>query len=568
MPTMVYQYGLLPPVHGEEIVRSQLRATHDYQNDLVAIERGRRSALRAIDDASDEVREAALILRAAIRNMRKSAEQELRAARKRARADAADELARIQVLDELIRRDAREITPCWWGSYLDVEARHQQSRAQPLYGDDAMTPNDPSFRRGPRWQDAVPVSDPRRHWWMAEGQLGVQLQGGISVEDALGCVDTRLRIEHRATDRRGRRYCTLWMRVGSDGRRAPLWAAWPLKIHRDLPAGAVIKWARVSVRPEGTRERWTVEITVDVPPAEQKARPAGGTLIVEWGWTPLADGGIRVASWCDDRGDSGDVVLPARIAGGIVKPHGIRAVRDLVRNDAREQIARIIREDASAPVFARQAAATMHLWGSPLRFRALWMQWREHLGGAGVAPRVRMVCGRRGYDPVCEDREDHPAYAALAEYVRRDLHLHGYEAGARANALRYRRDWYRCLAREWRGRYRAVLYSDQDLSHEARWGDDSDVRFAASPSKLRDAVKQAFGDDAIGARWRVLGEDEERPWCERTRDAWIGGGARGDGRFAALKAKTANAWAARRARKRVNSPDAGTARNGAAKAAG
>ena len=43
MTLRVYRYGCLPPIEGVDVVRAQLRAAHDYRNDLVAIERGRRA---------------------------------------------------------------------------------------------------------------------------------------------------------------------------------------------------------------------------------------------------------------------------------------------------------------------------------------------------------------------------------------------------------------------------------------------------------------------------------------------------------------------------------------------
>lgn len=559
----VYQFGLLPPTHNEALVRQQLRAAHEYRNDLVAIERGRRTALRAIDD-TDEVREMVEKVRAAPKSTRKAALRDLSAARKQARTDAADELARISGLDASIRRDARAVTSCHWGSYLGIEAAHQQSRAQPLYGDDGLTPNDPAFVRGPRWRAAFAPDDPRQHWWLAAGQLGVQLQGGLGVEDALSGTDRRVKLELGPPGKRGRRYGQLSLRVGSDGRE-PIWATWPIKIHRDIPAGATLKWVRVSVRPEGLRERWTVEITVDLPVSTATdRRPALGAVAIEWEWSRVGDA-IRVARWCDDRGGAGAVELPAAIAIGITKPNGIRAVRDLVLNDARHRLVRAIRESA-VPDFAQRAAATMHLWHSPQRFRALAMQWQRWLGDE--APPVRMVQRMAKLEPRCESAE-HPAYAILAEWERRDAHLYNYEAGARGEALRERRELYRCLAAKWRKMYAVVLLSDQDLSREARWGKDSDVRFVAGVSELRTALRHAFGEeDTIDARWRDgAGEDNERPWCERTRDAWLAGGARGDGRFAKRKEKTVNAWAARKAKSAAKQAETEAARNSGGTAA-
>jgi hypothetical protein len=97
--------------------------------------------------------------------------------------------------------------------------------------------------------------------------------------------------------------------------------------------------------------------------------------------------------------------------------------------------------------------------------------------------------------------------------------------------------------------YKRVLLSDQDLSYQARRGDASDVRTTASVHELRMALRNAFGEeDAIDAKWRLPASEDARRWCERVRDAWKAGGARGDGVFAARKEKTTNAWQARKAK--------------------
>lgn len=539
MPTRVYQFGLLPPVEGEELARAQLRAAHEYRNELVAIERGRRAALRAVDDASEAVLEAKAIVRVSTKHARKQAVQALRRARIEARAAAAAELALISERDESIRRDARALCKCYWGTYLGIEAAHQQSRSQPLYGSDAVTPNDPAFQRGPRWRDSFRPGDPRREWWLATGQVGVQLQKGATTAEMLGGEDSRVRLELGPPQKRGRRYGFLWLRVGSRG-RDPVWAKWPIKTHREVPSEAVWKWVRVSVCPDGLRERWTVEITADAPEVP-RARGVGA-VAVEWEWSPLDDGGIRVARWCAN-GERGEIELPARVVSGIKKPSGIRAVRDMILNDAREKIQRAVKEDREAPEFARREAQTMHLWKSAQRFRALAMRWR-----------------------LLERKSS--SFALLDAWERRDAHLYEYEAGVRGEALRERREFYRVLAARWRARFGVALLSDQDLSREARWGDDSDVRFVAGASELRAALRHAFGCDAIDSRWRDRpDESDEREWCERTADAWKAGGARGDGRFAAEKVKSGNAWAARRAKKGGKQVESGVAREAVGKSA-
>src|SRR5579863_7173261 len=137
----VYQYGLRAPTpETARIVAEQLRAAHDYANDLTAIERGRRWALRQVDD-TPEVREAIELVKAATKSDRKAAVVKLRDARRAAREAAPEELERIADLEHSILIDARKLTRCYWGSYLDVEAAHRQSRQAPLYGDDAIEPS-------------------------------------------------------------------------------------------------------------------------------------------------------------------------------------------------------------------------------------------------------------------------------------------------------------------------------------------------------------------------------------------------------------------------------------------
>ena len=509
MTRRVYQFGMRPPTEGAHVVQDQLRAAHQYRNDLVAIERGRRSALRAVDDTA-EVREAVELVVAATKSSRKAAMTRLREARKAARDAVPKELARIQALDEAIRKDARALTTTFWGTYLDIEAAHNQARSAPLYGDDAVTPSDPRFAR-----------------WDGTGQLGMQLQGGVATPNALAGIDTRVRLAMRVSP-----YGMLWLRVRSDG-RAPVWALFPVKVHRSVPNEAQWKWVRVSCRREGLRMRWTCEITVDDPAPHSHTldKELRGAIAVEWEWSPIDDGGIRVARWADDRGKTGEVVLPARIVSGIRKPDGIRAVRDTILNDLRPRLALALREcGEELPTWLREAVSTMVFWKSPSRFYRLVDRWRSE----------RCDAARQ-------------AYEMLDAWWLRDAHLYDYEASARGQALRQRRDWYRVLSAQWSRQYRTILLSDQDLSREARWGEESDVRFTSGVSELRMALRNAFGDEcAIDSRWRdEPGEEEDREWCERTRDAWIAGGARGDGRFAARKEKTVNAWAARKAKKRA-----------------
>jgi hypothetical protein len=546
----VYQFGLRPPIEGEAIVRAQLRGAHDYRNALVAIERGRRYALRLIDD-TPAVQKAIDTVKAATKSTRKSAIMALRLARKEARAAVPDELERIQLLEAEIANKAYNTAACAWGTRLDITRAHHQARSAPLYEDDAITPSDPRFSRGPHSEIAFPSSDPRSTWWLSEGQLAVQLQGGLETSEAMRAKDTRVRIVLVPGGTRGRRYGVLWLRVGSKGNK-PVWAKWPIKLHRAIPDAAQWKWVRVSLRPEATREHWSVEITVDDPaehPHELGVRHTGqmGAVAVEWEWSPVENGSIRVARWADTMGEHGEVFLPALIAAGIRHPDGIRAVRDIALDDFKPKLATAIQESKDKlPTWLREAGNNLHMWKSASRFRDLARRWRIERCDAARS-----------------------AYEILDAWEGRESHLYDYECGARREALRERKDTYRVLAAKWSRHYKTVLLSDQDLSREARFGPESDVRFTAGVSELRSALRNAFGEESsVNTKWRLppLDEEDKKAWCERARDAWMAGGARGDGVFAARKEKVTNAWAARKAKKKATEAEMQGAREEAGNA--
>ena len=542
----VYRLGLREPIHGQELVYAQLRAAHAYRNDLIAIERGRRSALRAIED-TEEVQEAAARVKAATRSTRVAALTALRIARKEARKQAADEIKRIDELDKEIRIGARALTECFWGTYLDIEAGHQQRRVMPLYEDDGVTPNDPHFIG---WQGDL--HDPRIPW---EGQLGVQLQGGLKTADAFKCEDTRIKFERNGLLDGDPRYGRLSIHIGSNG-RDPVWATWPAKMLHcagakrhaavvEIPDAAVWKWVRVSVRHEGRRPQWSCEITVDgvQPHPRRLDKSLSGAVAIAFDWYEK-DGSIVVANWVDSYGERGSISIPASVVSGIHKPDGIRAVRDIISDELKKQLTKGISSASNAPQWLKLAGATMHLWKSPRRMYELEARWRKE------APDVATA-----------------SLTMLRTWAKRDLHLWDYEAGARGEATRERRETFRLLAVDWSRRYKTVLVSDRDLSLEARWGADSDLRFTAAPSELRTVLRNAFGDDAVDTKW-PRSKDEHEDWCECVCAAWMAGGARDGVIFAKVKEKVENAWAARKAKAAAKRAEADSAREPVRKASG
>lgn len=508
--TRVAKYGLLRPVQGEHEVRAQMRAGHRYYNDLIALERTRRAVYRDIrgdggrlaepEQRVSDIAAQLAAVREAIRGANAEARSRVESARLRAQArdlsaqikDARVALraaraevgadpevrARVVDLDERGKRwhkGLRAATPAYWGTYLLAEASYDQARKAAV---------DPSVRPARGFERTSPVDG-----WAGEGRVGVQIQGGMTIAEAMAGDDTRLRIEPVSRDawdhpmrgeRRRAQRTRLWMRIGSE-ERAPVWAVFPLVMHREIPPDARIKGATVQLRVCGTREEWTVSITY-AREAEQPAQ-LPGVVALDLGWRKRPDDSIRVAYWADDAGEHGEIVMPASIRAKIKHADGLREIQDLAYNRAQRWLTRWLRAAESAgvalPDCLDNARRYAHQWRSHARIRRLVLEtWRgQRFAG------------------------DERIFAALERWAHQSRHLWQWEAREREKALRHRREVYRAAAAEIARRYGTVAVEEYDLAADKRLpapeGEDAPVRavrsqrFDAAPGELRAAIVQA-----------------------------------------------------------------------------
>lgn len=513
----VYRYGLLAPTENEAIVREQIYLAHKMKNTHVEIERGRRSALREVVSAPPDVEAAANVLAAAHREERAAIEairlarrttrdrsetEEMRARVKTARAARKDatkshsEARRAaRAIESVVsgsdgineragelRRSTRAhsgLGECGpykgaWGTYLLVEAAADAQRKKlPLYR--TGEPNDPQFRR-----------------FRGEGAIGVQLQGGLPVF-ALES-DTQIRVMPApdlpargdgSPRRRGRGALEareLWIRVyTADDGRSPVWAKFPMRMHRPIPPGAVIKAAKVVLRKIGPREEWSLHMTID-DSAVEKSGCGEGVVAIDVGWRAFDDG-VRVAMWTDDAGAAGELHVSSRVLDLFDKCDGLRSVRSM---NFDEQVG-VLRDWLSAdaekekptiPEWLRLECTHLHAWKSPTRIARLRAMWRE-----------------RRFDG------DATQFDVLDAWCGQDHHLWEWETSQRQKALRLRRDVFRCFAADLARRHRILVLEKFDLRNFARRA-AVDVkaenetarrnRHAVAVSEMRGALINAF----------------------------------------------------------------------------
>jgi hypothetical protein len=503
---IVYRYGLATPHEGADIVYAQLFAAHKYRNTLVEIERGRRAALRFVEreygtdmealtrrlqEATAKVvdetakarthrsRTRSRALTPEITEALKTARAEEKSARqawREGRQKLTDPLVAAwrDVIDERalgLVRGARELSGCFWGTYLLVEEAVRQSAGKlPLYGGRAEE-KDPHFVR-----------------FDGAGRVGVQLQGGLSVAEAIGGEDSRLRLTppaegwwaaRRCDRRRLSRQGEIAVRVGSAG-RAPVWARWRLDMHRPLPDNAVITWAVVHRTRCGPHNAWHLTLTVRVPDVAPKNTAIGGAVGINLGWRMLPGlDKMRVAAWADERGGTGELRLDS-ILRTLRLPDTIRAERDVALNGVR---AMLLAARSTDPWLIEQLRHA-HVWRSPKHFVRLATRAREEGIGIGSAWR-----------------------RDLETFVINDRHHWAQQEHLRQRVLRRRREIYRMFA--------ATMANAYDTIVVELPGGREEIARKVEPGTTRDQKEQELASQQveIARSNRVLACTSELAGC-------------------------------------------------------
>jgi hypothetical protein len=363
----VYEYGLLPPTVNAELVEQQLQLAHRYRNMLTEIERDRRTQVREIMSSHQDM--APLQERinelTAQRDAKRDAIKKQRSAT-RSRSESKADRDAIKELNEQIKqvvlqiksirasvakdpavqlglkeadavarqrvRDERARCGVYWGTYLLQEADADRARQE----------------------SSMPKFEPYR----GNGRLSVQLQGGLELADLWGS-STQLQISPVSRDandpnvprgmRRRASRTVVRMRISSVKSR-PVWAEWPMVMHRPLPEGAVIKVATILRRKRDCVSwYWRLQLTVDTTACidARSEAPARGALALNLGFCVRPGGTIRSGYLLGSDGHSQEVLVvksdlyrgkkmspeeAARaetwITNGLKKADDIRSIRD------------------------------------------------------------------------------------------------------------------------------------------------------------------------------------------------------------------------------------------------
>jgi len=468
-PVRVYKFGLPfgPTGATAPLVEQQMRFAQRYRNALVAHERARRAAFRElaamdstvskldaqIADVQRRIEREQERMRLASQHKKKrvpdSAGREkvkalaaeskrLRAERKRALKELPAEIqAALSDMDDrakIWQRAERAASGLYWGTYLIIEAAAQQAAREPV---------DPSFQPARPYSDLVG----------GDGAIAVQLQKGMTVAELFSGADRRVQVAPVPDDvyslpwgeRRRRCRTLLRLRVGTDGRREPVWAEFEdMHLHRPLPHDARITWVRVQRRRIGVRHRWECLITVEAESLRAPTRLPSVTAAVDFGWRRVGDH-LRIARAMTEDGDVLDLLLPMEIVHAQRFPDELRAIRDKHFDLVRVRLSKWLTEHAH-PTWLAKSLATLPHWKSTHALTRVAYRWLD-----------------RRFDG------DEEMFGVVDAWRRKERHLYHWEARQRSKAIGERREFYRVHAKQWAERFpRIVLSSNLDLSETQR----------------------------------------------------------------------------------------------------
>jgi hypothetical protein len=510
MPTtLVYRYGLRPPIQNAQFITDQMEIAHRYRNALVENTQTERKARRATIEALPEVQAAMDEARAKIdavvrarkdlkkehidarkkkhsentettlefaRAACKEAMKKLEAVRKRAARNpvVSAEIKRILDVSHKGLLSARHTKSPWWGTYKFVEASHEQSlrlvlapgksKELPLW--DGLDARDPRFV--PRAAAKFMIGAYNNRGEKKAPREWLTIEPGIVLGNA----------KNSPSQKRQDTYRVLCMQVGVERKGGDaVYGRWPMVMHRPIPAGAKITECKVLLKTEGPNKRWEAHLTLNMDACERREECGEGRVAVDIGWR-MIDDEIRVARVVADDGTQYELRLDSRLVESIEKPASLRSIRDINHDKIRTELLSWCAKNKT-PTWLDTALENAPLWKS-----------QKHL--------VR-VTGTWSHERFHGDEE---MFAKIEAWRLQDLHLWDWECSLRSQSLAQREQRYREFARKLSGLYRELVIEDFDLREVAKKspGESEEHenekaranRVKASTSELRGILIHAF----------------------------------------------------------------------------
>ncbi len=314
-----------------------------------------------------------------------------------------------------------------------------------------------------RWLAARAKFDPPKfHRWDGNEKVTTWLSGGMPV-DAIWTGNTLLRCERGAYEGD----VLVHLRIATDEHRRPVWMTLPMRMHRPLLPGGLIRSVSAVREMVGPTIRWKVLFCVESKTGWRTCdAERHGAIGIDIGWRQVpcpcdeckarrrALGarpgfgdrkGLRVAAWHDDQGQAGEVVLHHDYLDARDDIDDLQGNRALAFNAIISDLRAFVKSCPAVSDWLREESRYCHQWkryGKLVRLLRMWDE-RRFDGDAEIVRKVRDW-----------SQTDHWAWQKEADWLDK--------------RLRDRRERYRLFAAWVASTYESVMIEDFDLSEVAR----------------------------------------------------------------------------------------------------
>lgn len=328
---------------------------------------------------------------------------------------------------------------------------------------------------------------PRFKKWDRNGTIGVQLAGGLSVEDAIAGKSTMLRIhlaneEELATKGRSsgeRSIGIVQIRIGSNG-RSPIFADVPVRFHAPLPRHGDIRFAYLHRRMIARKEQFELRLTINEPDPEHQEQQPESMVAVHLGWRIMANDSLRTAVWLGSDGQHGEIRLDNQWLNEDARLDILREERDRTFNSILPVAAEWFNKNRNRlPQELQKRSENISCWQSSDRLASLSIAWRSHR---------------------CDGDEE--IFEQVNSWRRYDTRRAQQEAATRQRLIGSRECLYRTTLKKLAGTYQRIVMSkinwkdlaekeksDEEINQTSRQRRNARI---AAPGLLSEFAKNYF----------------------------------------------------------------------------
>jgi len=534
------KYGLLSPTLNADLVLLEMRKAHDYQNNLIEIERWRRDEIRKIESIYGNIPQLTIdydiasndyetILKTKKKNnsnaranvstpelnqqlkdaksKRKACENKLKQARLSSRKDdkikkAKDNISILENKKQSLLRKS-DAAP-WYGTYMLIDhafgipSAKGKTKGMPLYN--GINPNNPIFRN-----------------YNGEGRIGIkQFQPYEPINKIININPTSKflqivpipppKLKKDGSQRKigNKNLKLLRIRIGTGEKNAPIWAEFPMVYHRPLPSNSVINMVQITKKIIASREKWAVSISYE-DNIQFSKNEIKKVVAFDLGWREFPDR-IRIACWKDNDGKSGEISLP--IGLGIKKDSNDKIIKNKDGNDklfhSTINKLRKVKELKSGRDldFDRVKQLFGYFVNSGIIFPQWFQDWLNTTNKNGKKINdITYISKWRSQTKLSKlilqwknnrFTGDEDIYMWLEYWRYHDFHLRDYEYNLRNKSIGAIESLYKNTAAHYANNYDAAIFEDINLSNIAKGKVGSTNRQLTAPSKFRNACKNAF----------------------------------------------------------------------------